>query len=281
MQNLAVCNVYEPGSVFKIIVTSFALEYELVNEETMFDCTMATVVNRGRNVPLPRDHTPFDKLTFVDAVRKSSNRAVAQMAMMIGEKKFYDCVQAYGFGEKAGYGFDGESAGILFPVSKWDAWTLTRMPMGHAVGVVPLQIHCAISTIANDGVLLKPNLCRHVIDNGIEILSLNPVVKRHVISQQTAIRMRKVMHNPGNGKLKNGIEFGGKSGTGQKIINGRYSHENHTSSYSGFFPVNVPKFVITVIVDNAKVERGTAWGSIVSLPAFKNIAEKISQYLDM
>jgi cell division protein FtsI/penicillin-binding protein 2 len=281
MQNLAVCNVYEPASVFKIVVTSFALEYGLANEGTVFDCTQATLVHRGKKITIPRDHTPFDKLTLVDAVRKSSNRAVAQLAVQIGEQGFYKCVKEYGFGEKAGYGFDGESAGILFPVSKWDGLTVTRMAMGHAIGVVPMQVHGAMSVIANGGILLKPNLFKCVMDGNVEILSMKPVIKRRVISPQTAVRMRKILHNPQSGKLANGIEFAGKTGTGQKIIDGQYSHTRHTSSYSGFFPADAPRIVITVVVDDAKVGSGIAWGSVVSLPVFKNMAERIAQHLDL
>jgi cell division protein FtsI/penicillin-binding protein 2 len=281
MKNLAVCNIYEPGSVFKIIAMSFGLEYGLADEDSIFDCTLASVTNRGQKVTMPKDHTPFDKLTFTEAIRKSSNRAAVQMAMLIGEQNFYDCVKSYGFGEKAGYGFDAESPGILWPISKWDAWTITRMPMGHSVGVVPLQTHCAISVIANDGILLKPNLFKYVMEGDKRILSINPVIRRRVISPQTALRMRKIMHNPQSGTLKNGIKFCGKSGTGQKIINGQYSHDRHISSYGGFFPADAPKIIITVIVDDAKVEHGIAWGSAVSLPAFRNIAEKIAQYLEL
>jgi cell division protein FtsI/penicillin-binding protein 2 len=281
MKNLAVCNIYEPGSVFKIIAMSFGLEYGLVNEDSIFDCTLTSVMNRGRKITMPKDHTPFDKLTFVEAIRKSSNRAAVQMAMLIGEQDFYNCVKSYGFGEKAGYGFDAESSGILNPVTKWDAWTITRMPMGHSVGAVPLQTHCAISVMANDGILLKPNLFKYVMEGDQKILSMNPIIRRRVISPQTASRMRKIMHNPQRDRLPNGIEFGGKSGTGQKIINGQYSHNRHTSSYGGFFPIDAPKIIITVIVDDAKVASGIAWGSAVSLPAFKNIAEKIAQYLEL
>jgi cell division protein FtsI/penicillin-binding protein 2 len=281
MKNLAVSSIYEPASVFKIVAMSFGLEYGLVSEETVFDCTQSTITSRGKKISLPKDHTPFDKLNFVEAVRKSSNRASAQVATMIGEQNFYDCVRAYGFGEKAGYGFDDESKGILFPVSKWDALTVTRLAMGHAIGVVPLQMHCAMSVIANDGILLKPNLFRSVMDGSEKFLSAEPTVRRRVISQQTAMRMRKVLHNPERGTLENGIKFAGKTGTGQKIIDGKYSHSRHTSSYSGFFPMDTPKVVVTVIVDDAQVSTGIAWGSRVSLPTFKNIAERIAQYLDL
>ena len=192
MKNLAVSNVYEPGSVFKIVAMSFGIEYGLVDEDTVFDCSKSTAVNRGKTIKLPNDHSQFGKLTFVDAVRKSSNRAAAQIAMMIGEEQFYDCVRNFGFGEKAGYGFDAESKGILWPTNKWDALTITRLPMGHAIGVVPLQTHCAMSVIANDGVLTKPLIIKKIL-NGREIILENfPEVKRQVLSQETAVRMRKV-----------------------------------------------------------------------------------------
>jgi cell division protein FtsI/penicillin-binding protein 2 len=282
MKNLAVSNVYEPASVFKIIPFSLGLEYGLVDEETTFDCTIPVALSRGQKILLPRDHHPFGELTFVEAVRKSANRAAAQVALMLGEERFYDGIRAYGIGEKPGYGFDGESRGILPPLGKWDAWTITRMPMGQSVGVVPLQIHCAMAVIANDGILLRPNLCAGVRDGGGEIFSPAPVPRRRVISQQTAIRMRRVLHNPQNGTLANGIEFGGKTGTGQKIIDGKYSSEHHTSSYAGFFPVSVPKICLTVVVDDARMPNGrTAWGAQVALPAFKNMAAKIAQYLDL
>lgn len=93
---------------------------------------------------------------FVDGVWKSSNLEPAQTSMMIGEEQFYDWIWDFGFGEKAGYGFDAESKGILWPTIKWDTLTITRLSMGHAIGVVPLQTHCAMSVIANDGMLTKP-----------------------------------------------------------------------------------------------------------------------------
>jgi cell division protein FtsI/penicillin-binding protein 2 len=164
-----------------------------------------------------------------NAIRKSNNRAAVQTAMLIGEQQFCDCLTEYGFGETTEYGFDGESAGILFLISKWDAWTITRMTMGCAVYAIPLQTHCAISTIANDGMSVKPNVFRYVMDGDNKILTVNLVIKRQVISRHTRICMRKVMHNPRNRKLKTRIEFRRKNGAGQKIIDGQYSHDRHTS----------------------------------------------------
>lgn len=279
MKNLAASNVYEPGSVFKIIASSFVLERHLANEDTVFDCQIEKITHHGKQVVMPKDHVPFDKLTLVEAIRKSSNRALAQMGLMLGEEQFYQCVREFGFGEKAGYGFDGESVGILPPPNRWDAWTITRMPIGHSIGAVPMQTHYAMSVIANDGVLLKPNIIRWVMHNQSTVLTFNPIVKRRVISVETAKRMQKILHNPDRGTLPCGVTFAGKSGTGQKIINNKYSHDHHTSSYSGFFPANAPRFVVTVIVDNAKVPHSVAWGSVVASPAFKEIAENISKYI--
>ncbi|MDR1433450.1 MAG: penicillin-binding protein 2 [Puniceicoccales bacterium] len=277
MKNLAVCSIYEPASIFGIVAMSFGLERGLVDEETVFDCTQATNTNRGKVIPMPKDQGYHGKLTFTEAVRKSNSRAVAQVALKIGEQNFYDCVCAYGFGEKAGYGFDGESKGIVHPVADWDLLAVIHVATGRAIGVVPLQVHCAMATIANDGLLLKPNLFKCVSDEDAEILTVGPVIRRRVISRQTAARMRSVLHNPDADQLKNGIEFAGKAGLSKKIG----SDGAYISSHSGFFPVNAPKIAITVVIDGAEVEDAMTPGSAISLVVFRSIAERISRYLSL
>ena len=275
MRNRAISDVYEPGSVFKIVASSLALEAGLVNERTMFDCTQKFIRYNGRNVSLPNDHKDFGRMSLVDVMRKSSNRGAAMMAMMLGDKNFYNGVRSFGFGELVGYGFDSEVKGILNPPSKWDGLTISRMPMGHAIAVTPLQVHYAMSVLASDGTLFSPQLFKKISDGSSDIAKFNPRVRHDVISRRTAVRMREMLFNPNNKPLKNGINFCGKTGTAQKIINGQYSHSQHVSGFSGFFPVEKPKIVITIVVDSAHVNSGIAWGSRISEPAFVDLAARL------
>ncbi len=281
MRNRAISDLYEPGSTFKIVTSSLAMECGLVNENTIFDCSQDTVTNRGISVKLPKDHTFFKELSYTDVIRKSSNRGVALMAIMLGEKKLYEGIKQFGYGTKTGYGFDSESSGLLYPPNKWDAMTITRLPMGHCIAVTPIQTNYAMSVIANNGVLLMPQLFKSICKSNKPVLKFYPKLRHHVLSKETSARMRTILNNPYYGKMNKSITYCGKSGTAQKIINGKYSHEHHVASFSGFFPAEYPKIVITVVVDDAKVESGITWGSRISLPVFKSLAEEISTYLNL
>ncbi|MDR0715524.1 MAG: penicillin-binding protein 2 [Puniceicoccales bacterium] len=281
MRNRAISDTYEPGSTFKIVSSSLALEDGLVSDETMFDCTQRTVINRGVMVKLPMDPSPFDKLSYVDVIRRSSNRGVAFMALMLGEQRMYDGARIFGYGARTGYGFDSESPGILHPPNKWDAMTITRLPMGHCIAVTPIQTNYAMAVFASGGLLLAPQLFKSVNDGQEILLKFEPKIRRRVLSKATADHVKNILNNPNYGKLKYDIAYCGKTGTTQKIINGKYSHERHVSSFSGFFPASNPKIVITVVVNDAKVKSGTAWGRVAAWPSFKNLVEKIYRYLDL
>jgi cell division protein FtsI/penicillin-binding protein 2 len=286
MKNSAVGAIYEPGVIVKIVSLSSALEYGVASEDTTFDCAEQSLMVGGEEIPLPQERSALGTLTLAEAVRSSSTRAAVRAAILLGEQRFYNCLRSYGFGEKVGYGFDGESAGLLSPIQKWDALAITRLPIGWAVCATPLQVHAAMSTIANDGVLLKPNLFKCVLDGGTTILTVESVAKRRVISHGTAIVMRRMMHDPPNGKLANGVEFCYAGGTGRKIVAGKCVPEARTFSMSGFFPVNVPKILLTLVVDEASVDKLRSFGEVFAddsaliLPQFKNMALKVSQYID-
>jgi cell division protein FtsI/penicillin-binding protein 2 len=281
MRNRAVSDTCEPGSVFKIVASSLVFEDGLAGDDTTFDCSKETVINRGTAVKLPKDHTPFGTLSYVDVIQKSSNRGVAHMGLMLGEQRMYEGVKLFGYGAKTGYDFDSESPGILYPPSKWDAMTITRLPMGHCIAATPIQTNYAMTVLANGGLLLAPQLFRDVSDGREILLKFEPKIRRRVLSKTTADHLRNILNNPNHGKLKHGITYCGKTGTTQKIIGGKYSHEKHVSSFSGFFPANNPRIVITIVVDGAHVKSGIAWGRVAAWPAFKSLAEKIYQYLDL
>ncbi len=281
MRNRVISDTYEPGSTFKIVASSLALEYGLVDDDTIFDCSKDSILSRNVTVKLPKDHTFFEKLSFIDVIRKSSNRGVAIMAVMLGENRMYDGIKMFGYGTKTGYGFDSESSGILYLPNKWDAMTITRLPMGHCIAVTPIQTNYAMSVIASNGLLLIPQLFKSINDKNNTLLRFYPKIKRRVLSKETATHIRQILNNPYYGKINKPLTYCGKSGTSQKIINGEYSHNHHVASFTGFFPAEYPKIVITVIVDDAKVTSGIAWGSRVALPIFKSLAEEISQYLSL
>tara|TARA_B100000989_G_C19508162_1_gene457510 strand:- start:1082 stop:1951 length:870 start_codon:yes stop_codon:yes gene_type:complete len=255
----------------------------LVTLEDTVDCSIQTVEYRGYPVKLPKDHRPFDTLTVHDIITKSSNRGVARLAMLVGNEGLYDYARAFGFGESTGFDGIGEVNGMLHPVQAWDGLTISRMPMGHAVGATPMQVHYATSVIANQGVLMEPQLVRRVFDDaGETVLYFNPHAKRRVIKGETAKKVAGLLADTADsGTAKRasipGYKVAGKSGTSQKIINKQYSHSHHIASFSGFFPADRPRFVITIVVDDAEVP-GTAWGGLVAAPAFKRVAEALIHY---
>jgi cell division protein FtsI/penicillin-binding protein 2 len=271
-------DAYEPGSVFKIVPISLGMEWKVVEPQQIFDCSLSDVAYNGQHYALPKDHRPMDKLTVLEILSRSSNRGVAQVALQIGAHRLYDGTQLFGFGEKPGYGFDGEQKGTLHPPSQWDHLTITRLPMGHAISATPLQVHQAMGVLASGGFLLRPQILLSVRDaSGAEILHSTPEIKRRILSPSTVHTVTQALHDKSK-MLILGVKCAGKSGTTQKVIDGRYSSEHHVASFSGFFPIENPQMVITVVVDDAQVENGIAWGSRIAFPLFKKLAKKIIRY---
>ncbi|MDR1457220.1 MAG: penicillin-binding protein 2 [Puniceicoccales bacterium] len=281
MRNRAVADIYEPGSVFKIVPISVALEDGIVTPETRFDCSVATYDFNGKKYSLPKDHSELGDLSLVDVLRKSSNRGVAQIAIRIGADRFHTQAQVFGFGEKSGYGFDGDSAGILKPPAQWDGLTITRMPMGHAIGATPMQMHLAMGILASEGYLFSPQIIEKIVPHGPGGGKMNeiigqPIMRRQVLSRQTVRQMRSMLARPNDVRgLPFPIAF--KTGTSQKLVNGRYVHDQHIPSCSGFFPANNPMYLVTIVIDSPACA-GTAWGDRYAKPSLFRIAEELSKY---
>ena len=285
LRNRALTDVYEPGSTFKIVAASGALEEHLVRPEDEIDCSLSSVEYKGREVRLPRDDHALGKIPMEEVVVKSSNRGAAMLGMRLGEDRLYKYARAFGYGEKTDLGFGAESNGLLAPPSRWDGLTISHLPMGHAVAATPLQVHMAMSTIANRGVLMKPIAVRRLFnDHGDTVVSFDPVARRRVVSSDTARTLSdmlaKVCTNEGTARRAAipGYEAAGKTGTTQKIVNGRYSSRHHVGSFSGFFPASSPALVITVVVDDAQLS-GIGYGGVVAAPAFRELGEKCAAYL--
>jgi|UniRef100_UPI00404A2E34 cell division protein FtsI/penicillin-binding protein 2 len=288
-RNYAITDQLDPGSTFKIVPASGALNENLVQPNTRFDCSIESILYKGAvRRFMPDDHHYDHMLPVSEIISRSSNVGAAQLGMVLGEQRLYDYARLFGFGEKSGFPFGGEISGLLNPVSKWSGIDITRIPAGYSISATPLQIHYAMGTIASGGLLLRPQIIKQVRDASGEIVYSFDTVSRHrAITTKTAQQVARMLQGvvmEGGTAIEAaipGYEVAGKTGTAQKLINGRYSNKHHVGSFVGFFPANRPEVVISVIVDNAKVETGNAYGRVVGAPSFKRLGEQLIQYLDI
>ncbi len=284
-RNRALTDVFEPGSTFKIVPAAAALNEGIVDPDDVFQTSVARVSYKGRTLSLPSDHHNYEQLSMREVVVKSSNRGAAHLGLMLGERRLHDYAAAFGFGQTTGCELGGEVSGILHDVRNWDGLTITRMPMGHAVSATPIQVHTAMSVIANDGILMEPMLAKRIFDrSGGDVVRFAPKARHRVISTEVAevvSRMLAEVVGENGTARRASIEnyaVAGKTGTTQKIVDGRYSNKHHVASFSGFFPADNPALVITVVVDEPRLD-GVGYGGSVAAPAFKNIAEACISYL--
>ena len=288
-RNRALSDVYEPGSTFKIVAVSGAMNEGLVEPEDLIDCSISTVQRGSRRLRLPSDHHPLGKISLSEVVQKSSNRGAAQLGIKLGPQRLYDYCRAFGFGQRTGIGIGGERQGVLHHPKRWDGLTITRLPMGHAVSATPMQVHSSMSAVANDGILMKPQFMRRAFDSqGKTVVSFNPKPVRRVVHSAVAKSLNKmlvsVVSNEGTATRARlmGFDVAGKTGTTKKLIEGRYSNRHHVASFVGFFPAQDPKIVITVVVDEPKMKKGlTGYGGSVAAPAFQRLGKKIIAYMGL
>ena len=282
-RNRVITDYFEPGSTFKIITASAALEENIVALDDVFFCENGAYRISRHTL---HDHKPHGDLTFVEIIEKSSNIGVVKIAQKLGEKTLYNYVKKFGFGSKTGIDLPGETSGVFRPFEIWSKLSIAAIPIGHEIGVSALQMASALSTVVNGGYIVKPRIVSEIIDNNNEIIeSFNDDNSyASVISEKTSAIMREIMKGVvenGTGrraKIK-GYEVGGKTGTAQKIdSSGRYSHEKFIASFIGFAPVENPQFVIVVVFDEP---HPYYYGGLVSAPVFKQIAEQILKYTNV
>ncbi|MFW5883281.1 MAG: peptidoglycan D,D-transpeptidase FtsI family protein [Verrucomicrobiota bacterium] len=293
-RNRALAILIEPGSTFKIVSTAAALDLGVARETDTIDCAQPSVEYRGRSIRLPEDDHAMGVLSVREVLVKSSNRGAAHLGMAMGEQSLYDYARAFGYGEPTRLGGHRnplyasgfpEETGLLAHPRNWDGLTISRMPMGHAIAATPLQVHMATSVIANDGVLMRPQVVSRILDHdGSTLLSYAPERRRRVISSDTASLMREMLAEvpTPNGTARHaavpGYRPAGKTGTTQKVIDGRYSREHHIASFSGFLPAEDPELVITVVLDDPQGS-GVGYGGSVAGPIFAEVAKSLVQYL--
>jgi cell division protein FtsI/penicillin-binding protein 2 len=286
MKNRAIIDMVEPGSTFKIVVAAAALNEGKVDEKSSIFCENGRFAYGGRTL---RDHHGYGHMTVHDILVKSSNIGSAKMALMMGADKYYEYVRRFGFGERLGIELPGEIPGLVHPPSRWDKLTITRMPMGHAVAVTPLQIAMSMAVIANGGKLMAPRVVESLeAQDERGTTTKAPVVLRDVVPEKTARFVGNALAavtQPGGTATYarvNGFSVAGKTGTAQKVSpKGGYAAGKYVVSFAGFMPVEDPRFVCLVIVDDAKVPSHLNYGGLVAAPIFSRICEKAARYLDL
>jgi cell division protein FtsI (penicillin-binding protein 3) len=280
-QNLAVAAAYEPGSTFKTITMTGAIENGVANPNDMVDCQEGSIVVAGR---LIHDHKPFGILSIRDVLAESSDVGTIKVALRLGAPKFYDVMRDFGIGEPTGIELPGENRGKLRALENWTASSIGSVAIGQEISVTPVQIISAISAIANGGTLYRSHLVQDIRGDTDLPLPKRPE-PRQVTDAKTAATLREMMENvilEGTGKPArlDGYTAAGKSGTAQKIDpkTGRYSPTQYVASFVGFAPVNEPAVTILVVLDSPV---GQHMGGNLGGPVFKRIAEQVLAYLDV
>lgn len=276
-RNRSVTDLYEPGSTFKLVAMSAAMNEKLCTPEDRIFAENGSWKYSAAQKPIEDDH-PFGWLTIRGAFEHSSNIVSAKLADRLGSEKFFRYARNFGFGVKTGVELPGELNGDLRNPIRWDATTLKYLAFGYGLAVTSLQIACAYAALANDGVLMRPYIRKWLLDQDRNIIDETvPQVVRHVVSPGTAATMRRFMHgvvDSGTARLAKieGMAIGGKTGTSQRLVNGSYSSKSHVASFVGFFPVEDPKVLILVILDAPK---NGYYGGSVAAPIFREIALRI------
>jgi cell division protein FtsI (penicillin-binding protein 3)/stage V sporulation protein D (sporulation-specific penicillin-binding protein) len=286
MKNRAIIDVVEPGSTFKIVVASGALNEGKVNEKSSIYCENGAFAYGGK---ILRDHHGYGSMGVHDILVKSSNIGSAKMGLMMGDTKFYEYVRRFGFGERTGIELPGELPGLLSPPHRWDKLTITRIPMGQSISVTPLQMTMGMSVIANGGKLVAPQIIRSVEDSdGSVVTSKPPKVVREVVPTKIARFVSEaltgVVGEGGTAQLARiaGYTVAGKTGTAQKAgPHGGYAPGKLVVSFVGYLPQENPRFVCLVMLDDAKVASNLNYGGLQAAPIFSRIGERAARYLDL
>jgi cell division protein FtsI (penicillin-binding protein 3) len=282
LKNHAISDIYEPGSTFKTITISAALDQKLTNPNEVFDCQMGSIVIDGVRM---HDSEPHGLLSVSNILAESSDVGSIKIALRLGNDRFYQYIRAFGFGEKTGIELPHETRGLIRPVDRWSKVSLAAAAMGQGVGISAIQLASLISTIANDGVHISPHIVMST-DSPLapfQTMAFHPTGERRVISNYTAAEMKQMMqgvvlHGTGRKATLEGYSAAGKTGTAQKIDpeTKTYSHTKYVGSFAGFAPINNPAIVVAVILDSAV---GLHQGGQVSAPVFQRVAQQTLEYL--
>ncbi|MCH8525083.1 MAG: PASTA domain-containing protein, partial [Balneolales bacterium] len=275
-RNFAISDMIEPGSTFKLVTAIAAVEQNVVTLNEVFE----TPENGVRMIhgQAMRDHNPLGTLDFENAIKKSSNIATAEVSMRLPRETFFQYARNLGFGTHTGIDLTHEEAGRMQRPYQWSAVTLPWMSIGYEVQVTPLQMVMAYAAFANNGTLMRPYVVDEVLDEfGNVIQKTRPTAIRRAIRPETIRKLMPafegVVTEDGTAQFASieGITIGGKTGTAQKFIDGRYRNR-YRASFIGFYPTDEPRYVVMVLLDEP---RTSIFGGFVSGPIFRQITSRI------
>jgi cell division protein FtsI/penicillin-binding protein 2 len=276
----AIVFTYEPGSVFKIVTASGALQEGVIKEGDMINCEHGAY--RVANHIL-HDHEPLGTISFKQVIEQSSNIGTVKAAQRLGAQGVYSYAHRFRFGMKTGIDLPGEAKGMLKSVRQWSKTSIGAVPIGQEVTVTPIQLICAISAIANDGIYMRPFVVKYVKDSQGQIIFQHmPQILDKVISKVTSKRMKVILHGvveEGTGTKAKipGVTVAGKTGTAQKVVGGIYSHAKFYATFVGFAPVENPQLACVVVFDEP---HPAYYGGTVSAPVFAEVVGDSLKYLN-
>lgn len=271
-----ITDMYEPGSTFKLVSASAALEEGLLNKGDIINTYGGEYSIKGVTI---KDSHRFTSLTFQQVIEQSSNIGMVQVANRLGKDRFYKYARDFGFGITSGIDLPGEMRGRLKKPVEYSPISLSSMAIGYEVMVTALQMANSYACIANGGTLMKPYIIkRELSPKGTVVKENKPVEIRTVISRKTANELTELLvgvveRGTGIDARLDNMKVAGKTGTSRKFVDGKYSESKYTSSFIGFFPAENPEIVIAVVIDAPMT--GSIYGGKVAAPVFKKVAERI------
>jgi cell division protein FtsI (penicillin-binding protein 3) len=283
-RNRAITDVFEPGSTFKIITAAAALEENLFNPSSTFDCSDGYIAIGRKKF---KDDHKGGILTMAEVIQKSSNVGTILIAQRLGERKLYEYSRRFEFGRKTGIDIPGEVSGWIKHPNNWSRTSIGAIPIGQEVAVTSLQILRAYAAIANGGYLISPYVVSKIISpEGIEIYNRQGSVTKRILSKKTTLLVKSMLEEvtrTGGTAIeasREGNSIAGKTGTAQVFDRekGRYSYERYISSFAGFFPAQKPRIAMIVVINEPK---GDIYGGTVAGPVFREIADMALSYLNV
>nr|WP_207753469.1 penicillin-binding transpeptidase domain-containing protein [Sporosalibacterium faouarense] len=277
---------YEPGSTFKIITAAAGLEEGVVTKDSTFHCDgYVRQVKSPKPIKCWRYYNPHGTQTFVEGAENSCNEVFVEVGLRLGKDKMYEYVREFGFGDKTGIDLTSEAYGLVIRPEYIKEVNLATMSFGQGIAVTPIQLVTAMSAVANGGELMEPRIVKELRDqNGELVHEFKPEVKKRVISKETSDTMMEILRSvvdngTGGNAYTAGYRVGGKTGTAQKVVDGRYASGKYIASFAAIAPTDDPEIAVLVIIDEPST--GVYYGGLIAAPVAGEVVKETLDYLDV